>query len=381
MQAVREAPRSCKVTELRSFLGLVNYYNRFLPNLSTKLTPLYALLQKHTTWKWSTKCQEEFEEVKALITSEQVLTHFNPELPLSLACDASPYGLGAVLSHTISKGVERPIAFASRTLTATEQKYAQIDKEGTALIWGIKHFHQYIYGKRFTLITDHQPLTAIFNPEKGVSTTTAARLQRYGVFLSGYCFNIVYRNTTLHGNADALSRLPTNSQDLGSNKEEEVKLLAIQQIEPLPATAEDIRTNTQRDPTLAKVYQFVLQGWPLETGKDLKPYMDRKDELTIEQDCLMWGMRVIVPKKLQEKVLEELHGGHIGVIKMKSLARCHIWWPGIDKDIEEITRSCEGCLLMKRNPKLTPLHPWEFPEGPWRRIHIDFAGPFENRMF
>ena len=68
------------------------------------------------------------------------------------------------------------------------------------------------------------------------------------------------------------------------------------------------------------------------------------------------------------------------VIKMKGLARCHIWWPGIDKDIEEITRSCEGCLLMKRNPKLTPLHPWEFPEGPWRRIHIDFAGPFENRM-
>ena len=190
IQAVREAPRPCKVTELRSFLGLVNYYNRFLPNLSTKLTPLYALLQKHTTWKWSTKCQEAFEEVKALITSEQVLTHFNPELPLTLACDASPYGLGAVLSHTISKGVARPIAFASRTLIATEQKYAQIDKEGTALIWGIKHFHQCLYGKRFTLITDHQPLTAIFNPEKGVSTTTAARLQRYGVFLSGYSFNI-----------------------------------------------------------------------------------------------------------------------------------------------------------------------------------------------
>ena len=112
-----------------------------------------------------------------------------------------------------------------------------------------------------------------------------------------------------------------NSQDLGSTKEEEeVKLRAIQQIEPLPVTAEDIRTNTQRDPTLAKVYLFVLQGWPLETGRDLKPYMDRKDELTIEQDCLMWGMHVVVPKKLQEKVLEELHGGHIGVIKMKSLA-------------------------------------------------------------
>lgn len=133
----------------------MKYYNRFLPHLSTWLTPLYALLQKHTTWKWSTKCQEAFEEVKALITSEQVLTHFNPELPFTLACDASPYGLGAVLSHTISKGVKRPIAFASRTLTATEQKYVQIDKEGTALIWGVKHSHQYLYVKRFTQPTNH----------------------------------------------------------------------------------------------------------------------------------------------------------------------------------------------------------------------------------
>ena len=143
-------------------------------------------------------------------------------------------------------------------------------------------------GKQFTLITDHQPLTAIFIPEKGVSTTTAARLQRYGLFLSGYSFNIVYRNTTLHGNAH-----------LGVTKEEEeeVKLLAIQQIEPLPVTAEDIRTDTQRDPTLAKLYQFGMQGWHLDVGRYLKPYLNRKDKLTIELDCLMWGMRVVVPKK------------------------------------------------------------------------------------
>ena len=122
IQAVGEAPRPAKVIELQSFLGLVNYHNRFLPNLLTRLTPLYELLQKNSTWKWPKKCQEALEEVKALITSEQVLTHFTPDIPLTLACDASPYGLGAVLSHTILKGVERPIACASRTLTATEQK-------------------------------------------------------------------------------------------------------------------------------------------------------------------------------------------------------------------------------------------------------------------
>ena len=170
-------------------------------------------------------------------------------------------------------------------------------------------------------------------------------------------------------------------------------------------TTEDITINTKRDPTLAKVYQFVLQGWPLQMGRDLKPYMDRKDELPIEQDCLMWGVRVVVPKKLEEKVLEELHNGHIGVIMMKSLARSHIWWPGIDKDIEEITRSCEGCLLESkvslsvdfvRNqlsgglvsqikleissvshmlsemyPSLEPIIASELPDYPWQKVGAD----------
>ena len=171
--------------------------------------------------------------------------------------------------------------------------------------------------------------------------------------MSGYSFNIVYWNTTLHGNVDTLSRLDTNSQDLGSNKEEEVKLLAIQQIEPLPVTAEDIRTSTQRDPTLAKVYQFVLQGWPLETGRDLKPYMDRKDELTIEQDCLMWGDACGSTKEItRESVGGTAWWTHRDHQDEKFGSMSHM----VTRTLKKSPGSCEGCLLMKWNPKLAPLH-------------------------
>ena len=134
VEAVLNAPRPNDVAEVKSFLGLIKYYHRFLPNLSTVVHPLTQLLEKNHQWKWTEQCEIAFHKVKEMITSEQVLTHYDPSLPLRLACDASPVGIGAVLSHVMHDGTERPIAFALRTLTKTEQKYAQIDKEALSII-------------------------------------------------------------------------------------------------------------------------------------------------------------------------------------------------------------------------------------------------------
>ncbi|PFX15697.1 Retrovirus-related Pol polyprotein from transposon 17.6 [Stylophora pistillata] len=141
-----------------------------------------------------------------------VLKHL--ALPVRLACDASPTGIGAVLSHVMSDGSERPVAFASRSLTKTERRYAQIDKEALSIVWGVRRFHVYLYDRRFTLITDHKPLTAIFQPEKGVPAMNAARLQRYALFLSGFDYKIECKSTTEHCNADGLSRLPLQQKEL-----------------------------------------------------------------------------------------------------------------------------------------------------------------------
>ena len=140
-----------------------------------------------------------------MLGSQQVLAHYDPSLPLSMATDASAYGVGAVISQQCQDGSERPVAFASRTLTPSECNYSQLEKEALALIFGIKRFHTYLYGRRFTLLTDHKPLTTILGPHNAIPTLAAARLQRWAIILSAYQYNIVFRRTEEHANADGLS--------------------------------------------------------------------------------------------------------------------------------------------------------------------------------
>ena len=139
VRAIVEAPAPQNVTQLKSFLGMLNYYGKFLPNLSTMLAPLYSLLHKQTAWQWNTAQQTAFSKAKKLLVSSPVLAHFDQAKPLVLSCDASPYGIGAVLSHKFADGTEHhPVAFASRSLSPAECKYAQLDKEGLAIIFGVK---------------------------------------------------------------------------------------------------------------------------------------------------------------------------------------------------------------------------------------------------
>ena len=142
---------------------------------------------------------------KQLLTTSNLLTHYDATLPLKLAADASQYGQGAFTSHVLPDGVERPVAFASRSLSSSERNYSQIDKEALALVYGVKKFQAYLYGRKFTLVTDHKPLTSIFGPRKGVPAVAAARLQRWSLLLSAYNYDIEFRPTAAHGNADALS--------------------------------------------------------------------------------------------------------------------------------------------------------------------------------
>jgi len=128
------------------------------------------------------------------------------------------------------------------------------------------------------------------------------------------------------------------------------------QFDPLPVTVDNVRQETQRDPVLAQVYEMTSKGWPHNTAPALNPYFISKDEITLQSGCLMWGIRVVVPPKLRPQVLEELHQGHMRVVKMKALARSYIWWPGIDKEIELTVKSRSGCQLTQREPSTVPVH-------------------------
>ena len=379
VKAITEMPTPQDVTQLRAFLGMVQYYARFLPDLATHLAPLHRLLQKEVKWSWGAEEEASFRVVKEMLLQDKVLVHYDPDLPLVLATDSSSYGLGAVLSHRTPEGEERPIAYASRSLSETEKKYSQIKKEALSLVWGVKKFQTYLEGRHFTLVTDHQPLKYIMDPGKAVPVTAAARIQRWCLFLGAFAYSIEFRGTKQHANCDGLSRLPQPRAPV--DKPDEVEMFHTTVIEALPVTEQELRMQTRRDPVLSRVLELVQWGWQeAEVHPELIPYAHRASEITIHHGVLMWGSRVVVPTKLRQRVLETLHEGHIGMVKMKGLSRGYVWWPNIDKDIEGAVRNCEGCQETANNPARAPLHRWEYPALPWQRLHVDFAGPFQGKM-
>jgi len=377
VRAIKGAPAPQNLGELRSFLGLINYYQKFLPNLASMLHPLHRLLNKGVTWEWSTACQHSFNKVKDMLSTDRVLTPYDTKLPLSLACDASAYGLGAVLSHKLQNGEERPIAFASRTLSDAEKNYAQIEREALSLIFGVTKFHIYLYGRSFTLITDHSPLTTILGPKRGIPPIAAMRMQRWAAILAAYSYNIQHKRSEHHGNADAMSRLPQTCQRVNCDQ---INTFHIQHFGELPVTLHQVQQETEKDITLSQVFQHTQTGWPLKVCGTLEPYYKCKTELSSNEGCVLRGTRLIIPRSLRALVLQELHQGHFGVEKMKSTARNYVWWPNIDGDIGSMAQACPDCNSVKNKPP-SVTHHWAPTELPWQRIHLDFAGPLDGHMF
>lgn len=341
VDAIRQAPRPCNVTQLKAFLGMLNYYGKFIEGLSSLLHPMYALLKKDQPWLWDQQCEKAFIEAKHCLSSAKVLTHYEPSRPLILAVDSSSYGVGAVLSHRYEDGTERPISCASRTLWNAEQNYSQLDKEALAIIYDIQKHHQYLFGKFFVLRTDHKPLTYIFGPKGGIPQTAASRLQRWAVKLAAYDFKIEYVPSKRNCNADALSRLPLDDTVHKSASDCNHYLLLLN--DALPVTCKEISLETKKDPLLSIIVGYIMFGWPHTCEReDEKPFYFRRAELYLDHGCILYKYRVVIPFKLQNRVLNEVHTGHLGIVKMKSIARNYVYWPSIDKDIETIGSECQA---------------------------------------
>ena len=361
--AIVNAPAPTNVTQLRSILGLINFYRAHLPNVSTVLNPLNRLLKKNFKWCWNEECERAYAHVKQMIAADNCLMHFDPSLPLLLATDAGPDGIGCVMSNRLPAGDERPIFFASRTLTKAEQGYSQLDREGLAIVWSVKKMSDFLMGRHFTLITDNKPIAAILAPDKATPPMTAARLQRWSSFLSSYDYKIECRGIKENANAEFCSRLPL------PDTKDKLTVSAIdafynEQFEALPVTADMIRRYTRTDSHLSTVYEFTLSGWPSQIASDLQPFYIRRTEISINQGCLLWGNRVIIPQKFQKQLLAELHNGHLGIVRMKSVARSFIWWPGLDNQIQDTARRCNDCQQIQRMPT-TVIYPWNRPSEPW----------------
>ena len=379
VEAITKAPSPKNVTELRAFLGLINYYGKFLSHLSTTVAPLHKLLAKGSKWEWDKSQQEAFDKVKLQLASCKLLVHYDPDIKLVLSCDASPYGVGAVLAHRFDDGTERPIAFVSRTLAPAERRYSQLDKEALAIVFGLQKFNQYLFGRSFVIYTDHKPLSYLFDASRAIPQMASARIQRWAITLSAYSYSIEYKPGSCNANADAFSRLPLpHYPKVVPTPADTVYLLDY--LNSTPVTAVVLKKWTHTDPVLSKVRAHLMKGWNY-SSPELQPYFRIRSELSVEAGCVLRGNRVVVPLKGRAQVLELLHEAHPGIDRMKRLAREYVWWPKIDSDIDRRVKSCNACQLNRKAPEVAPLQPWEWPDKPWVRVHVDYAGPFLNRMF
>lgn len=365
VEAITRAPPPSSVTQLQAYLGLLNYYGKFLPKLSDHLAPLHSLLKKDVQFCWTDECEQAFKKSKELIIENGLLVHYDSKKELFVTVDASQYGLGAVLSHAIDRD---PICFASATLNNAQKNYSQVEKEALAIIFAVQKFHKYLYGRKFILVTDHQPLKFIFDPLKKIPVTANARLQRWALILSGYNYAITYRKGILLGNADALSRLP-----LPENVDESYCINYFNFKDELPFDFQEVAKYTQKDPVLGKVYEYVMSGWPnYVTNEKLKPYFTKRAELGAENKCVLWGNRVIIPDKLKDKVLCLFHESHQGIVQTKMLVREYCWWPNINEEIEQFVAKCDLCQSTRNFSKLCQPGTWNKCERNFERVHVDF---------
>ena len=227
-------------------------------------------------------------------------------------------------------GSEHPISFASRALTKAERKYSNLEREALAVIFGVKKFHQYLYGRQFILETDHKPLESLFDEMKATPAMAAARIQCWALTLAAYNYTIKYKPGNEHGNADALSRLPLPVRSRTTPVPAET-VWTMELLDSTPVGVKEIQEGTRTDVVLSQVVKFVQHGWPSRNKDEaLQPYFERKQELSIQDGCLLWGNCVVVTPKARERMMEELHVTHPDICRIKSLARSHVWWPKMD---------------------------------------------------
>ena len=366
-------------TEARSFLGLAQYLARFIKDFASISAPIRQLTHLNAKWVWGPEQQHAFDFLKASMATPEIMKYFDPSLQTELVVDASPVGLGAILTQVTADGGTNIVAYASRSLTDCESRYSQTEREALAVVWGIEHFHLYLYGSSFQVTTDHKPLETIFNNPTCKAT---ARVERLQLRLQPYKTKVVYKPGA-NNPADYMSRHPDPKQSQASNHLSRVDAyinFVTNNAVPHAVTLQEVKDATAADETLQSLAKVIAtQKWH-EAGRDVSQYQQIKQELSVSNGVILRGTRIIVPEKLRDRMIMLAHSGHQGIVKTKRLLRDSVWFPGIDRMVEEVVKGCLPCQAANHDPKpvCEPLQMSPLPLGPWQELSIDFCGPFPS---
>lgn len=379
-RAFWDAKPPANAKELHSYLGLAQYSSRFIYNFSTLVEPLWELIKKGIVWKWEETEQRALERLKAAI-STKAMSYFNKDWETTLIVDASPVGLGAVLTQSRSKveSDRRVVAFASRLLTGVETRYSQCEKEALAAVWGCEKFWLYIYGKKFRLVTDNRAVELIFrNP----NSNPPARIQRWALRLMEFDYEIVHcpGSTNI---ADYFLRQPIKSIDWEArldaiNSEAFINTIVSNAL-PRALSLDEIIEHTNKDSELVNLREWIRQASSGKLPETLGEYKHVMDELSItEKGIILRNSQIVIPKQLRKQILELAHAGHQGITKTKALIRSRVWFPGIDSRVEKMIRECINCQVSDPKRTYEPMVPSSMPAGPWMQVSGDFFGPLDD---
>ena len=362
---------------LKSFLGLAGYFSDHIPQFACIVEPLRALTRKNCKFNWSDDAQTSFEKVKQLVKENMMLSMFDPELETIVTTDASGFGLGAVLSQ-IRNGKEVIVACASRTLSKDERKYSIGELEALACVWACQKWHCYLWGRPFTLCTDHQALVTLLTKR---TDRASMRILRWSCKLMNYNYIMKFKKGTDNKIADTLSRLPVDAKINEFDVDDEVICNLILNDLCKSVSLEELTETTNKDETLQSVKKYVQNGWPYVKLMSLsvKPYYYVRDELSVCNDIVMRNERIVVPEDLTSRFINLAHETHPGMTKTKQRLRSLYWWPLMDTHVENFVKHCTLCQANDKSakPSFAPLKPVPFPDNAWDKLCLDIVGPFE----
>lgn len=382
LSAIRQAGRPESCPEVKSFLQSCQFNAKFAFDseeaYAQTTKPLRNLTKRNARFGWTEECEAAYQKIVANMTSDTALRPYDPKKETVHIADAGPTGIAASVYQVEPDGTWTPIDHTSRSLTQTEQRYSQTEKESLAQSWGMNTHRYYLLGTKFTSYTDHQPLLPIYNT--GRTANLRVNLHRHKV--QGFDYVMKYISGDKNP-CDYASRHPAPLEKTPTNEEEICINSIITDDLPDAVTLEMVKAATAHDPQTRQLMQDIKKGY-ISNSELVKPFRGVFHELCEHEGVILRNNKLMIPAtapdgvSLRPLVIDIAHEGHQGEVKTKRYLRTRVWFPGMDKSIEEKIVNCLACQATTYTPTREPLRPTELPKRAWQNVDADFWGPLPN---
>ena len=377
VEGINQLEDPTDVHGVRRLLGMINQLGKFTPLLAEYSKPIRDLLSSKNEFYWGPDQQRSFDLIKQTLTNSPVLALYDPNRYTVLRTDASSYGLGCALFQKQDDGDMKPVSFASRALSPTEQRYSTIEKEALGVTYGCEKNRDFLIGKMFHIETDHQPLISLLGGHKDLNDLPL-RIMRFRMRLMPFSYTISHVAGKTLIIPDMLSRSPvihslTSEEERHSSDTENYVDMVVRHLPASDIRLQEIREKQSRDVICQTLTNYCNNGWPetkhkaSEIGKLYWPY---RGEITINKGLLMKADRLFIPTEMRSDILSKIHGAHQGITKCKLRAKESVWWLGINSDIEKEIKACDICAKLQ-NDHAEPMISTQFDERPWKHLGSD----------